>query len=274
MTASPLPDQQAAPNRLSPFADRPLGSVSTMLPVSIGVIAVVVPARNEQRRLPRCLAALTAAEVALEAQLRNPPAVRIVVVDDGSSDDTVAIAECWGGIDVVRIAVGRVGAARHIGAAAVLDALTLSGEPAGRLWIASTDADSAVPPDWLLTHLHYARAGVDLLLGTVRPDPAELSGGVLAAWRLRHLMTDGHPHVHGANLGVRGDSYLLAGGFPDVEAHEDVLLRNAVQACGGLTVSTGASPVLTSGRQRGRAPAGLSHYLRDLAAGVHAGVTE
>ena len=189
-----------------------------------------------------------------------------MVVDDGSSDNTFAIADCWGGVDVVRTAVGRVGAARRAGVSAVLEAIAASGETAGRVWIASTDADSAVPPDWLLTHLHYARAGVHLLLGTVRPDPAELSGGMLAAWRRRHWMTDGHPHVHGANLGVRGDSYLMAGGFPDVEAHEDALLRDAVQAGGGLTVSTGASPVLTSGRQRGRAPAGLSHYLRDLAA--------
>lgn len=246
-----------------------------MLPVSIGVIAVVVPARNEQRRLPRCLAALTAAVAALEDQLRNPPSVRIVVVDDGSTDDTFVIADIWPGVDVIRTAVGRVGAARQTGVDAVLEATARSGEPAGRVWIASTDADSAVPPDWLLTQLHYARAGVDLLLGTVRPDPAELTGGLLAAWRLRHRITDGHPHVHGANLGVRGDSYLQAGGFADVEAHEDVLLRDAVQAGGGLTVSTGASPVLTSGRQRGRAPAGLSHYLRDLAAGVRVtGLTE
>ena len=110
-----------------------------------------------------------------------------------------------------------------------------------------------------------------ILAGTV------LAGGVLAAWRLRHRLADGHPHVHGANLGVRGDTYLAAGGFRNVAAHEDVLLRDAVRALGGIVVSTGSGPVLTSGRQRGRAPAGLAHYLRELNAqggsiGTRAGV--
>ena len=133
------------------------------------------------------------------------------------------------------------------------------------MWIACTDADSAVPADWLQTQLLHARSGVELLLGTVRPDPQELAAGVLAAWRLRHLIADGHPHVHGANLGVRADTYLAAGGFPDVASHEDVLLSRAVRAAGGRVLSTGASPVLTSGRSNGRAPEGMAHYLRELA---------
>jgi hypothetical protein len=101
-------------------------------------------------------------------------------------------------------------------------------------------------------------------LGTVRPDPQELAAGLLAAWRLRHLIADGHPHVHGANLGVRGDSYLAAGGFPDVATHEDVLLSAAVRRAGRVVLSTGSSPVLTSGRTTGRAPDGMATYLREL----------
>jgi hypothetical protein len=132
------------------------------------------------------------------------------------------------------------------------------------VWISNTDADSAVPADWLSAQLLHARSGVELLLGTVRPDPQELAAGLLAAWRLRHLIADGHPHVHGANLGVRGDTYLAAGGFPDVATQEDVLLSAAVRRSGGRVLSTGSSPVLTSGRTIGRAPGGMASYLREL----------
>lgn len=231
---------------------------------AIGAVGVVVPARNEAQRLPRCLESLTTAVAALRDQPGGVPAVRLIVVDDDSTDATARIASRWPGVEVVRSAAGRVGAARRAGVRRMLSRQRRAGIGPDGVWIACTDADSAVPEEWLITQLTHARAGVDLLLGTVRPDPAELAGGLLAAWRLRHLLEDGHPHVHGANLGVRGDTYLAAGGFADVAAHEDVLLRDAVLQGGGWVVSTGASPVLTSGRQSGRAPGGLAMYLREL----------
>ena len=186
------------------------------------------------------------------------------MVDDGSTDATAQIAAGRPGVEVVSSTAGRVGGARRRGIRRLLRCCRSAGLSPDQVWIACTDADSAVPQDWLLVQLQHARAGVDLLLGTVRPDPTELAGGVLAAWRLRHELADGHPHVHGANLGVRGDSYLAAGGFRNVAAHEDVLLADAVRGRGGVVVSTGAGPVLTSGRQHGRTPAGMAHYLREL----------
>ena len=158
----------------------------------------------------------------------------------------------------------RVGAARAAGVARLLRTEASLGSAARHVWIACTDADSAVPPEWLVSQLRHARFGVELLLGTVRPDPQELADGLLAAWRLRHLIADGHPHVHGANLGVRGDTYLAAGGFPDVPTGEDVLLSMAIRDAGGLVVSTGSSTVLTSGRRDGRAPGGFAEYVRQL----------
>jgi len=132
------------------------------------------------------------------------------------------------------------------------------------MWIACTDADSIVPADWLVAQLGYARSGAEMVLGTVVPDPDELAAGLLAAWRLRHTIDDGHPHVHGANMGIRGDMYLTAGGFQDVPTHEDVLLSAAVRSAGGLILSVGASPVITSGRTDGRAPGGMAQYLREI----------
>ena len=183
----------------------------TFSPVEIATIGVVVPARNEERRLPRCLAAIATAATALRVGEAETPRLRVVVVAD----------RC-------------------------------------------TDADSAVPVEWLRLQLHHARSGVELALGTVAPDPQELAAGILAAWRLRHLVIDGHPHVHGANLGIRADTYRAAGGFQDVAAHEDVLLGIAVRATGARVISTAAGPVLTSGRTQGRAPLGMATYLREL----------
>ena len=34
------------------------------------------------------------------------------------------------------------------------------------------------------------------------------------AWLSRHHLRDGHPHVHGANFGIRADTYLSLGGWP------------------------------------------------------------
>jgi hypothetical protein len=43
-----------------------------------------------------------------------------------------------------------------------------------------------------------------------------------------------------------------------------VLLSAAVRRAGGRVLSTGSSPVLTSGRTTGRAPSGMASYLREL----------
>lgn len=230
----------------------------------VHTIGIVVPARNEELRLSRCLASLAAAGAMLRGIDNAPPRIRLIVVVDSSSDDTLAIAQGWPGVEVVVSNAGRVGAARATGVASLLTSEARAGTPARHVWVACTDADSAVPADWLVEQVRHARAGVELLLGTVRPDPDELVAGLLAAWRLRHLISDGHPYVHGANLGIRGDTYCAVGGFSDVATHEDTMLSVAVRRAGAAVLSTGSAPVLTSGRIAGRAPEGMAHYLREL----------
>lgn len=133
-----------------------------------------------------------------------------------------------------------------------------------RLWVACTDGDSVVPRLWLVTHLQHAAAGVDLLLGMVTPDEQDLSTGALHTWQSRHPAREGHDHIFGANLGVRADTYLRAGGFASVGTGEDHLLAQSVRRAGGLIVATAISPVMTSARQVGRAPEGFAHYLHQM----------
>jgi len=217
-------------------------------------VAIVVPARNEQDNLGACLAALRAAGAVAEASAGVR--VHTVVVLDRCTDRTAEVAAA-AGVPVVRSRHGRVGSARRLGVAALLD-----GRDAGPWWIASTDADSLVPRHWLTSQLELAAVGVDLVLGTVLP--VGLSPALERAWRTRHDLSDGHGHVFGANLGIRADRYLEVGGFLDLATGEDVALAEAVRSAGGRVRASGGHPVLTSGRLRGRAPYGFSSYVHAL----------
>ncbi len=215
---------------------------------------VVIPARNEEDRLPGCLAAIS---VAMQRLPTAAPPVRVVVVLDSCTDASSAQLERAPWAQAIHCEVGMVGAARALG----IDRSLQDGDWS---WIACTDADTLVPPDWLHTQLAAARSGVDLLLGTVRPDHAEVTPSVLQRWMGFHQISDGHPHIHGANMGLRSDMYRMVGGFAAVAEHEDVMLANQVRATGARVVSTGASPVLTSGRTLGRTPGGMAGYLMAL----------
>ncbi|HEX3308362.1 MAG TPA: hypothetical protein VHS32_19105 [Streptosporangiaceae bacterium] len=70
-----------------------------------------------------------------------------------------------------------------------------------------------------------ATEGVGLVLGTVRPDPAELPDPVVLRWLKWHDLADGRPDLHAANLGVHADIYRAVAGFAAVAVHEDVFLR-------------------------------------------------
>ena len=229
-------------------------------PRPIESVVVVVPARDEQELLPRCLASLTVAiEAVHAAREADPPEVSVVIVLDRCADATGQVAARWAGFASIRTDAGVVGAARRAG---IEHALSRSPGALGRTWIASTDADSAVPPNWLTTQLTFARNDVDLVLGTVRPD-ADASRAATKRWLAEHRLAEGHPHIHGANLGVRADRYLEAGGFARVDAHEDVLLVAALRGLGVREARTALIPVLTSGRLTGRTPDGFAGYLRE-----------
>lgn len=224
-------------------------------------LVVVVPVRNEEQRLERCLSALDRTRQCVLADPGQVASVKVVVVLDRCTDGSADIAAARSWLDIVVTDHGRVGAARASG---VATALSRSDHPLASTWIACTDGDSAVPANWLQTHLMHARAGVDLLLGMVRPDPRELGPSALRAWCSKHPFVDGHPHVFGANLGIRAEIYLRSGGFADVRVHEDRHLAGAVRRLNGRVVSIAAAPVLTSGRLLGRTGAGFAQYLRAM----------
>lgn len=224
----------------------------------IEAVGVAVPAHDEAALLPACLAALRRAGRRL-----GPKPVHIVVVADACSDQTAERAR-EAGATVVEIADRSVGAARAAGMSHALELMPQM-DPA-RVWLATTDADTLVPPTWLSRQLAHASHGWDAILGTVTvTDWAGQPPGLPTVFAAHYRYGAGpHPHVHGANFGVRASAYLAAGGFSSLPTAEDHALLRALNAIGSAVMRATDITVETSGRRHGRAPAGFSHLLAAL----------
>ncbi len=222
-------------------------------------IAVLIPARNEETLLGRCLQSVQAARERLPVHVTSD----VVVVADCSDDGTLTVAERLLGAEGVAVATdaGQVGTAR---AMATRIALQRYRGPNESCWLANTDADCAVPHDWLLRHLYAAERGAEAVAGIVDVDDftehgAEVKERFRASYQIH---ADGtHPHVHGANIGVRADAYLRAGGWMDVATAEDHDLWQRLEREGVARLSDAQLQVLTSGRRIGRAPLGFAGAL-------------
>jgi glycosyltransferase involved in cell wall biosynthesis len=223
-------------------------------------VGVVVPARDEERLIGRCLSALDVAAARLRRE-RPHAQVHTVVVLDSCTDATDEIVAAHPEVTAVAVTVGNVGAARAAGVEAVRSRLGSS----RRAWVASTDADSAVPDTWLLDQLALADTGVDLVTGFVTTDLEDTPRALRDLAPTRTRLEDGHSQIHGSNLGCTLRAYLRLGGFAPVTAHEDVGLVERARRHGMRCHASGTLRVLTSGRVDGRAPDGFAAYLRTLA---------
>ncbi len=142
------------------------------------------------------------------------------------------------------------------------------GDPA-TMWLATTDADGTVPADWLCTQLDLADTGAVAVAGIVVLDEGAdptLAGRHRAVYTLHPDGT--HPHVHGANLGVRADAYLDVGGWSDDPAvGEDQRMWTQLRDRGWPVSASSSSWVTTSSRTVGRVDGGFATDLLDLSAG-------
>lgn len=214
------------------------------------MIAVIVPAHDEADAIGGCLASLMAA--AAHPGLRGE-AVQVVVALDDCTDGTAAICAAHG-VSVVTVGARCVGVAR---AAAVEVALA-----ADARWIASTDADTHVPPDWLYAQL---QCGADAFCGVVTVAQwQDYPPAVRLAFGGHEHACDGHPHVHGANIGFSAAAYRAAGGFSALRTGEDVALVDAMARSGARIARLASPGVVTSARRSARAPQGFSAFLKAL----------
>ncbi|GAA1928072.1 glycosyltransferase [Nocardioides marmoribigeumensis] len=235
-------------------------------------VVVAVPARDEERDLPVCLAHVLCSLTHARA-LGEVGRTVVAVAAHRCRDRTRAVAaemlaghEQVEGVVVEDTTSPSVGAARH---RLVRSALRDRSGAAEDWWVLSTDADSVVPLTWVGSTLAAARAtGSVAVAGLVEVREWEAEPHVRAAYDQlvsAGVGETGHSHVYGANLAVRLDAYDAVGGFRDLPHGEDQDLVDRVRAA-GLGVATPLGPrVTTSGRVPGRADLGLAALLGRLA---------
>lgn len=133
----------------------------------------------------------------------------------------------------------------------------------GVTWIACTDADTVVSPDWLRYQIQHQPT--DAICGTVTLDDfSHLSITKQQKYLAHYKDQMDHAHIHGANLSFSAEVYLLVGGFEPISCHEDVsLIKKLIKHCCNITWSN-LVRVTTSSRLNGRAPQGLSYFLNNL----------
>ncbi|MGK2897801.1 MAG: glycosyltransferase [Burkholderiaceae bacterium] len=211
------------------------------------MLGVVVPAHDEEEFIGACVESV---RLAAQCPRLRGEKVLLVIAVDSCRDATERISRD-AGADVVVVAARNVGVARARGARHALDA--------GARWLAFTDADSTVAPDWLSTQLDQRS---DAVCGTIE---VRDWGDYGERMRQQHIDTytdaDGHRHIHGANLGVAALAYQSVGGFRPLASSEDVALVEALRDSGASIAWSAAPRVVTSARRRYRASGGFGETL-------------
>jgi cellulose synthase/poly-beta-1,6-N-acetylglucosamine synthase-like glycosyltransferase len=195
-------------------------------------VSIVIPARNEEQLLPRCLAGVAAAAQA-------PARLEVVVVDDGSTDATAQVAAAAG----ARVLPS---AARPAGWAGKCWAAWQGAQATSAEWLAFLDADVTLAPGAIPAAVAAAEAAsADLLAPLLRAACATRAEAVVQPVMLFLMMW--HLNVERANdprdpvaaapggfLLFRRASYVALGGHEAVrgEVVEDLRLAQRVKQQG------------------------------------------
>ncbi|MDM0114036.1 glycosyltransferase [Variovorax sp. J22R133] len=214
------------------------------------MIGVIIPAHNEEHHLG---IALQAIDVARRDPCLQGEAVEVIVVLDSCTDGTASVAARHGAATAT-VGARNVGTARAHGATAML--------AVGARWLAFTDADTTVAPNWLSAQLAL---NADAVCGAVNvadwSPHGEHAALIEAHFQETYTDREGHRHIHGANLGVSAQAYLRAGGFRALACSEDVDLVEALERSGARIAWSAAPRVLTSARKDVRAKGGFGDAL-------------
>jgi glycosyltransferase involved in cell wall biosynthesis len=250
--------------RRAPRTDGSAGAERVAVAFTVpSLVAVVVPAHNEERRIARSIRAIERA--ALHPLLRQCVVLTVVVLDACEDDTALRLGSVGAHLHGATVEVGyhNVGASRRAGIDYVLRyAKDLKLDD---VWIATTDADTVVDRLWLVRQLEWWRRGAAAIAGTVRPYAPRGAARKLeryCAYMNGLGMDFGHPHVHGANMAFTAATYLEAGGMQSLPSAEDHALWKAMRDTAERVWSVGDVVVTTSARADGRAPNGFAGFLQ------------
>ena len=242
-------------------------------PVGLIKVSVIIPARNEEKRIGNCL-------VSLLCQSYPSTHTEILVVNDFSSDDTAACVSGYAGkcklLNLSDYVSDPLNAykkkALEIGIA----------QSQGEL-IICTDADCRMGPDWILTIVSaYVKYNLVFLAAPVKiiSDGSALSvfqaldfislQGITGAAVYKNL----YPMCNGANLAYSRKAFEAVGGFADIDhiaSGDDMLLLKKIQGhfpgkCGfikdplAIVYTAPAENIRAFFSQRIRWASKISHY--------------
>jgi GT2 family glycosyltransferase len=191
-------------------------------------VSVVVCSYNGGATLAQCLRSLLVLDY---------PDYEVIVVDDGSTDDTRAITSRFPGVRAIHQANRGLSASRNVGLRAATGAI-----------VAYTDSDCFADPDWL-THLVYQlrRTDASAVGGpNLTPEDGRLAACVAAApGQPTHVLESDQvaEHVPGCNMAFRREALEAIDGFDPRyrRAGDDVDLCWRLQQAGlWITFAPGA----------------------------------
>lgn len=183
-------------------------------------VSIVIPVYNEAESLAACLEAIAAQSV-------TP--YEVLVVDNNSTDDSVAVAASF---DFVRVV--------HESRQGVVHARTTGFDLATGGVIARIDADSIVAPDWIASIIKvFEESDVDAVSGTANYYSLAYAGffdavDLFFRRRLSRKMSD-HLYLWGANMAMRRSAWELVRSelCSSSGIHEDFDIAIHLQELGG-----------------------------------------
>jgi cellulose synthase/poly-beta-1,6-N-acetylglucosamine synthase-like glycosyltransferase len=212
------------------WARLPVFAAPVPLPARLPSFSVVLPVRNEAVNLPHLLTDL--------AQQGYLP-LEVLVSDDHSTDDTIVRARAWAQahphlpVRVLPASPGETGKKAAIARAVA----AAQGE-----WVATTDGDCRLGPDWLANLAAFAQAHQPkLMVGPVVFLPPQSLAQALLTVEFASLigvggaaLQAGRPHLaNGANLAYPRAVFAQVGGYAG-NAHlpsgDDEFLLQKIQA--------------------------------------------
>lgn len=216
--------------------NRPRLARPAALPAGAPMLSILIPARNEERSIARCVAGALA---------QNYPHFEVLVLDDGSTDGTAAVLAAFAGDPRLHVLHGRPLPPGWVGKCNACQQL---GEAAAGEWLLFLDADTAAAPGLaaaLLTHAEQRRLDLVSILPflelvtfwerAVLPPFLALIAALFPFERLeRPDVRPDEVMANGQCILVRRAAYDTVGGHGAVrdEVLEDVRLAQAIRAAG------------------------------------------